>query len=401
MDDDIKDENVQLTDKKFNSLFEYTPSRPEIPMTEADNINLFAQEEEALIRSRKVRENTGNHQPYPWEDDNYGEETVRNTENRDEKKREKKEWTITPARLREVRGKNKSSKTYVISIREGEQIQTATGKQEFSLISPPKFSGSIGSVKQYKVHNRPDIFIQEVDPLSIRIKFEVKSDGSFVRRNVGEWKKNKFNNFMNFSYFETKDTGWLDGVPTGQFIANGRNYGAKTSKNSTWSNNPVLIIRPGQVPQFDVGSNWYNAENSKEIFREITNKDGFISNKVEQIVGESVVAANIPLFFERGIMRTTFSSTLLGPGKYNARGFVGSLKNGRWFVGTTGGGGDRKSPRNGYDAKDVAEALNKIYVNQILYAIGTDSGGSTSFVSDGNIIEGSSQGRALPVILSW
>lgn len=401
MDDDIKDENVQLTDKKFNSLYEYTPSRPEIPTSDEDNINLLAQEEDAIIRVKKIREQFGARKAYPWEDDNYGEETVRNTKNRDEKKREKKEWSITPARLQEIRGKNKGGKTYVVTLSQGEQLYGATNKSEFSLISPPKFSGSIGSVKQYKITGRPDIFIQEIDPLSIRIKFQVRDDGSFVRRNVGEWIKQGFNNFMNFSYFETTETGWPDGAPTGQFIANGRNYGAKTSKNSTWSNNPVLIIRPGQIPQFDVGSNWYNAENSKEIFREITQKDGFISNKVQQITGESVVAANIPLFFERGIMRTTFSSTLLGSGKYTARGFIGSLRNGKWFVGTTGGGGDRKSPRNGYDAKDVAEALNKIYVNQILYAIGTDSGGSTSFVSDKNIIEGASKGRALPVILSW
>lgn len=401
MDDDIKDENVQLTDKRFNSLFEYTPSRPEIPTTKDDVVNLFAQEEEALIRAKKVRENTGTHQAYPWEDDNYGQETTRNTENRDEKKREKKEWIITPARLQEIRGKNKGGKTYVITLGQGEQMYGSNNKTEFALISPPKFSGSIGSVKQYKVSGRPDIFIQEIDPLSIRIKFQVRDDGSFVRRNVGEWIKQGFNNFMNFSYFETKDTGWLDGVPTGQFIANGRNYGAKTNKNSSWANNTVLVIRPGQVPQFDVGSNWYNAGNSNEIFREVTGKDEFISNKVQQIVGESVVAANTPLFFERGIMRTTFSSTLLGSGKYNPRGFIGVLKSGKWFVGSTGGGGDRKSPKNGYDAKDVAEALNKIYVNQIVYAMGTDSGGSTSFVSDKNIIEGSSKGRALPVILSW
>lgn len=401
MDDDIKDENIVLTDTRYNSLFEYSPKRPQIPVTNDYNINLLEQEEAAAVRIKKIKDGTTMRKLYPWEDEEYENNTEENKKNREENKKEKKTWSITPARLKEISGKNKGDTTYIVTTNYQTNTQTAVGEKSFSSISPPKFSGSIGAVKKYTVKGRPDIFIQEINPLSIRLKFQVNTDGSFVRRNVGEWIKEGFNNFMNFSYFETKATGWLDGVPTGQFIANKRNYGAKTNKGSSWSNNTVIVIQPGQIPFFDNGSNWYNANNSNEIFAEKSRKHGFISDKVSQITGESVVAANIPVFFERGVMRTVFSSTLLGPGKYNPRGFVGSLRNGNWFVGTTGGGGKRDSPANGYDAKDVAEALNKIYVNQILYAIGTDSGGSTSFVSNKNVLEGSLQGRALPVILTW
>lgn len=399
MDEDIQKENVQATDKQYNSLLDYRPNRPAIPIINNDSVGLYSQEEAAFIRAKKQRElseRTTSH-PYPWEIDTNNEEELKKTEKTSQEKKERVVRTITSARLREISSKYKGNKTYVIT---STAVTSTVGGSNYSMITPPKYSGSIGQVKKYSVSGKPDIFIQEINPLSIRINFQVNSDGSFVRRNVGEWMQLKFNNFMNFSYFENNDT-WPKGAPTGQFIANGRNYGAKTNKGSSWSNQPVIIIRSGKEPIFDIGANWYNAFDSDEVFAEKSKKHAFISDKVSQIQGESVVAANTPLFFERGTMRLNFNKNTLGPGAYNPRGFIGSLKSGKWFVGTTGGGGDRKLSKNGYDMREVAETLNKIYINQINYAMGTDSGGSTSFVSNGNVIEGSKQGRALPVILSW
>jgi len=403
MDDDIKKERPIVETNQYNSLLEYKPNRSEIPPIDNDSLGLYNQEEDAFIRVKKIREASErvSAHPYPWEIDTDNEEALKKTESKNKENTENRVYVVTSARVREMSAKNKGSKTYVItSVNNAIPVESSTGT--YSMITPPKYNGSIGEVKKYTVSGKPDIFIQEINPLSIRINFEVNfSKSSFVRRNVGEWMNKKFMNFMNFSYFETKDTGWEDGVPTGQFIAFGRNFGAKTNKGSSWSDQPVIIIRPGKIPIFDRGSNWYNAFNSNEVFKEKSGQHGFISNNINEIQGESAVAANTPLFFERGNMRRNFSSTLLGPGKYNPRGFIGSLKNGKWFVGVTGGGGNRSSSKNGYDAREVAEALNKIYVNQIDYAMGTDSGGSTSFVSGGNIIYGSRQGRAIPVILSW
>ena len=399
MDSDIQKENVEVNNKQFQSLLDYKPNRPIAPMVNNNSINLYSQEEAAAIRAKKIREvsNRESSNLYPWETDADNEKKLKETDQKKEEKKEKIVHVITPARLREVAAKNKSNTSYVIT--SSSPIATIGGSN-YSMITPPKYSGSIGQVKKYEVSGKPDIFIQEINPLSIRINFEVNSDGSFVRRNVGEWMGLKFNNFMNFSFFENNDS-WPKGAPTGQFIANGRNYGAKTDKGSSWSNQSVIVIRPGKVPVFDTGANWYNASQSNEIFGEKSKKHGFISPNINQIQGESVVAANTPLFFERGTMRLNFQQKTLGPGAYNPRGFVGSLKTGKWFVGTTGGGGDRKLSKNGYDTREVAEALNKIYINQIQYALGTDSGGSTSFVSNGNVFEGSKQGRALPTILSW
>ena len=395
MDDDIKDENVQADAKKQRQMLEYNPTKNEDPIVINDRIITSEQEQSALNRVKKIKEGTSNINKYPWEDLQYdGEDDI---PNESKIKYEKKIYTVTPARVTEVQAKNKSYMTYVIN--SPSEVSSQDGVS-FSIISPPKYSGSIGDVKKYTVAGKPNIFIQEINPSSIRINFSINSDGTFVKRNVGEWMKGDrqrsgFNSFINFSYYEPNSK------PTGQFIANGRNYGERTDKKDSWSDAPVLVIRSGQTPIFDRGSNWYNAFSSNEVFAEKSGKHGFISDKVKQIIGESVVAANIPLFFENGRMVRNFNSSLLGGGEYTARNFIGYLNDGKWFVGTTESGGSRKSPSDGYDAKDIAEALNKIYVNKIVYALGADSGGSTAFVSNGKIFKGSSLGRAVPVILSW
>jgi len=396
MDDDIKKENVQIDSTKQRQILEYTPTKNEDPIVINDRSVISDQEQSALNRIKKIKEGKSNINKYPWEDLEYdGEDEI---PNQAKKKYEKKTYTVTPARVAEIQAKNKSYMSYVINSPSG----TVNGEDgvSFSIITPPKYSGSIGNVKKYTVTGKPNIFIQEINPATIRINFSVNSDGTFVKRNVGEWMKGDrqrsgFNSFINFSYYEPNTK------PTGQFIANGRNYGERTDKKDEWADAPVIVIRPGKDPIFDRGNNWYNAFSSNEVFAEKSGKHGFISEKVKDIRGESVVAANIPLFFENGRMVRNFHSSLIGIGEYTARNFIGSLKDGKWFVGTTESKGNRKSPSDGYDAKDIAEALNKIYVNKIVYAMGTDSGGSTSFVSNGKIFKGSSQGRAIPTILSW
>ena len=322
MDDDIKDENVQADAKKQRQMLEYNPTKNEDPIVINDRSITSEQEQSALNRVKKIKEGTSNINKYPWEDLQYdGEDDI---PNESKIKYEKKIYTVTPARVTEVQAKNKSYMTYVIN--SPSEVSSQDGVS-FSIISPPKYSGSIGNVKKYTVAGKPNIFIQEINPSSIRINFSINSDGTFVNRNVGEWMKGDrqrsgFNSFINFSYYEPNSK------PTGQFIANGRNYGERTDKKDSWSDAPVLVIRSGQTPIFDRGSNWYNAFSSNEVFAEKSGKHGFISDKVKQIIGESVVAANIPLFFENGRMVRNFNSSLLGGGEYTARNFIGYLNDG-------------------------------------------------------------------------
>lgn len=109
MDDDVKKQNVVVDSNKRNSLFEYKPEYPIFTKTDDMVSTTTEQEERAQLVVKKIRNDKerANRTQYPWEDldDTSIGDNIPTTSN---KKYEKKTYTVTPARLREVRSSNKT-----------------------------------------------------------------------------------------------------------------------------------------------------------------------------------------------------------------------------------------------------------------------------------------------------
>lgn len=109
MDENIKKENVVVDATIQRSMFEYKPEYP--VFTNTDDISLLTTEQDQRAQDivKKIRNDKDrvNRTQYPWEeldDTSIGDRIPKSAD----KKYEKKTYTVTPARLREVRSGNKT-----------------------------------------------------------------------------------------------------------------------------------------------------------------------------------------------------------------------------------------------------------------------------------------------------
>lgn len=190
--------------------------------------------------------------------------------------------------------------------------------------------------------------------------------------------KGKYRNYINWSLFETRGTGWGSGQPTGIFVKDGVYYGAKPNTYYFGSNTQIVAAKiNGKMDVVNAEQIWQNKQ------------------KLQVKSGVSIAAGGSFMIINNNVVNVSSGASTFWPffGK-------GLLKDGKqkFFAGIGSG-----TPRG---------LGNKIlkYFKQIggfVQAAGVgDGGGSTTMVIDGQwlhktIKAGPSEGRPVPIIIYW
>lgn len=196
----------------------------------------------------------------------------------------------------------------------------------------------------------------------IPVDFSKATSGKIKNR----WVERGYKNFINWSLYELRRTGWGSAQPTGNFIKDGKYYGAKPSKKGN-INAAIINGKP-----------------------DIVYGNGLFSSGLTPKPGVSVAAGGSRLIIQNG------SNTNLNDNDYRGYPFLGKVTiNGKnqFFAGASSVG---PTPKLVGDC--ILSYFNKIGAKVDLCAIG-DGGGSTAFVVNGNTITGG--GRTFPILIYW
>jgi len=186
-----------------------------------------------------------------------------------------------------------------------------------------------------------------------------------------EW---PYKNYINFSWFESRAMGWGSGQPTGAFIVNGKNYGAKTA-NRLWT--PVLYwVKGDPHPRFGRSQDLFVAKNVSPPHCQVPSKQAKnINDIVLSVPGASAAVIN-------------------NVKKGGAGGaFIGKAKAGDGSISYFGG----------MKLSDPASAMLKEMTSrgkQIEWMLTADAGGSYLYVADGERHPLSTT-RDVPTVLYW
>lgn len=180
--------------------------------------------------------------------------------------------------------------------------------------------------------------------------------------------------WINFSYFEESSTGWASGQPTGAFIVNGKNYGAKTASRKYV---PVLYWLKGDAHP--------KLSKSKDIFVAKTTNPPHAQNPASQAKFINDITIAVPG------ARLVVSNNKKSDSAEGA--FIGKTKdaagNIAYFAGLKTSNASEK----------MLEQMNS-KGKSIEWMITADPGGSYQFHSDGEK-HPSNTSRGIPVALRW
>ena len=180
--------------------------------------------------------------------------------------------------------------------------------------------------------------------------------------------------WINFSYFEESSTGWASGQPTGAFIVNGKNYGAKTASRKYV---PVLYWLKGDAhPKLST---------SKDIFVAKTTNPPHAQNPASQAKFINDITIAVPG------ARLVVSNNKKSASAEGA--FIGKTKD------TSGSIAYFAGLKTSNASEKMLEEMNA-KGKSIEWMITADPGGSYQFHSDGEK-HPSNTSRGIPVALRW
>jgi hypothetical protein len=180
--------------------------------------------------------------------------------------------------------------------------------------------------------------------------------------------------WINFSYFEESSTGWASGQPTGAFIVNGKNYGAKTASRKYV---PVLYWLKGDAhPKLST---------SKDIFVAKTTNPPHAQNPASQAKFINDITIAVPG------ARLVVSNNKKSASAEGA--FIGKTKD------TSGSIAYFAGLKTSNASEKMLEEMNA-KGKSIEWMITADPGGSYQFHSDGEK-HPSNTPRGIPVALRW
>jgi exopolysaccharide biosynthesis protein len=186
--------------------------------------------------------------------------------------------------------------------------------------------------------------IEIIDPSTIKVVFS----SDFKRMSISEWIQLGHSNFINLTFFES------NGRPTGNFFANGINYGEKLNTLGKWW--PMMVIKP-----------------ELEIVASISE----IANPIEAFSGSHILVKDGYVNIQRQGPKESAQRPRTG---------VGITKEGEIIVMVT-------------PSSDIINFAKKLKDAGAYNAINMDGGGSSLFVRDNQPIFSTS--RSVPTILTW
>jgi hypothetical protein len=188
-------------------------------------------------------------------------------------------------------------------------------------------------------------------------------------------------NFINWSMFERGDAGWGWAQPTGAFIVNGVNYGAKTAEGARKYASFFAITPSG--PKLGLGKDFWSDGAGSEV------------DSTKAVLTAKTIKYGAPgsaLAIKNGVAKSWTPEELVKLGFDSATTFIGYTKSGKWFAGEN-------------SVADVGKAANAIndYYNQKkdpVQACGfSDGSASRSFALNGRQLSGG--GRPIPILIAW
>ena len=185
-------------------------------------------------------------------------------------------------------------------------------------------------------------------------------------------------NYINWSMFEGGAAGWGWAQPTGAFIVNGVNYGGKTVEAARKYAAMFWIDASG--PHLGRGNDIYNdgGDYTKDAVKSINNSKAIRYS-----------APGSALVIEEGRVRSYTPEELTKLGLDSGTSFIGHLKNGKWFAGTTG------VP----DPGKVAASIQSYYKGNVQNLGVSDGSASRQCFINGKKL--SAPGRPVSVALAW
>jgi hypothetical protein len=185
-------------------------------------------------------------------------------------------------------------------------------------------------------------------------------------------------NYINWSMFESGGEGWGWAQPTGALIVNGVNYGGKTVEAFRKYASMFWIDSSG--PHLGRGSDIY--------------KDGgdYKTDAVKSINNSKHIRYSAPgsaLAIDDGKVSSWTPEQLAKLGLASGTSFIGHLKNGTWFAGTTG------VP----DPGQIAAAIQSYYKGNVKNLGVSDGSASRQCFINGEKL--SAPGRPVSVALAW
>lgn len=188
-------------------------------------------------------------------------------------------------------------------------------------------------------------------------------------------------NFINWSMFETGNSGWGWAQPTGAFIVNGVNYGGKTVEYARKYASFFAITPSG--PKLGLGKDFWSDGAGSEID---STKAVLTAKNIKQGAPGSALAIT------KGVAKTWDSATLDKLGFDSATTFIGYTKSGKWFAGEN----------SVADVGKAATAINEYFLKKkdpVEQCGFSDGSASKSFATNGK--QHSGGGRPIPVLIAW
>lgn len=233
----------------------------------------------------------------------------------------------------------------------------ATGTAEGTALKYDFVAGTVGSGLGYL-----DSKNEYDGKYGIPVDFQKATGGKIKNR----WVDRGYKNFINWSLYELRRTGWGSAQPTGNFIKNGKYYGAKPNKKGN-INAAIINGKP-----------------------DIVYGNGLFSSGLTPKPGVSIAAGGSRTIIQNG------ANTNLNDNDYRGYPFIGKVTIGgknQFFAGASGVG---PTPKMVGDC--ILGYFNKQGSKVSICAIG-DGGGSTAFVVNGQTVTGG--GRTFPILIYW
>ena len=323
-------------------------------------------------------------------------------------------------------------KTYDINTQYKKSETSSVAEKGEAASSTPAGQGPGG--KLFKL-NKPGgafthgpVYLVEIpDPLTIKLGYKYDGTGKgadswrhiFTKRSPSGWLGAGFKNFINFSFFEGSCEGWTAGQPTGVFLINGENKGAKTWSR-TWQN---MFYKPkGGKPllgksasAFYVGlqnPDWGGADskadpkaNGKFIQPCGTNKGltggGTYTSLAKQV--EFATGGGKNMITNGNVVADV---SVKGYNLYTAWPFIGYTTDGQYFAGVSTPNPvlNKRTVNDGsWRIDEISKAVNDHFKSKgktVSRCINGDGGGSGALALNGQIVM-EAEGRSVPVIISW
>jgi hypothetical protein len=185
-------------------------------------------------------------------------------------------------------------------------------------------------------------------------------------------------NYINWSMFERGDSGWGWGQPTGTFMVNGLNYGAKTAEAAR-----------KYAAMFYIGANGPQLGRGNSIYTDGGGTKVDANKAVNTAKGIKSSAPGSALVIDNGKVSTYTPEQLDKLGLDSGTSFIGVTKNGVWFAGTT------SIP----DPGTLATAVFNYYKGNVKNMGVSDGSASRQFFANGKKYAGS--GRPVTVGIAW